>query len=223
MSTALEAAHRGLARVWIDFESALVQVPVIARLTSGRLRIEDYRSLLFNLRQQVIEGSRWISLAASSFGPEHEDLRSMFVRHAVAEHRDYRLLEADYVAAGGVLEHIRAGRKNIGTEALSAFMYQIASKRDPIGLLGAMFVIESLGERIAGPWAKTITAQLGLESDAVSFLTYHGANDAGHIDLFDQALSLAVGDNEAAAEDIVHHARVVARLYRLQLEELDHV
>ena len=29
------ATHRGLAQVWIDFESALLQVPVIARLTSS--------------------------------------------------------------------------------------------------------------------------------------------------------------------------------------------
>ena len=41
--------HRRLARVWIDFESALVQVPIIARLLSGRLRLEDYQRLLVNL------------------------------------------------------------------------------------------------------------------------------------------------------------------------------
>ena len=57
----LEKTHRGLAQVWIDFESALVQVPVINRLVEGRLRLEDYQRLLVNLRQQVIEGSRWIS------------------------------------------------------------------------------------------------------------------------------------------------------------------
>jgi hypothetical protein len=223
MSTAhLEATHRGLARVWIDFESALVQVPMIARLTAGRLRIEDYRSLLFNLRQQVMEGGRWISRAASNFGPAHEALRSMFVRHAIAEHRDYRLLEANYVAAGGELEHIRGGAKNIGSEALSAFIYQAASKPDPVGMLGAMFVIESLGQRLAGPWAKAIAEQLNLQDDAISFLAYHGANDDGHIGMFDQALALAVTD-VAAADEIVRHARIVARLYRLQLEELDNV
>jgi hypothetical protein len=222
MSDTLAAAHRGLARTWIDFESALVQVPIVARLLAGKLRIEDYRSLLFNLRQQVIEGSGWISRAASSFGPRHEQLRSMFVRHAVAEHHDYRMLEENYVATGGALEDIRGGRKNIGSEALSAFMYQAASRPDPVGLLGAMFIIESLGERMATGWAEAIRGQLGLGGEAVSFLTYHGANDGGHIDQFDQALALAVSD-EATAEDIVRHARIVARLYRLQLEELDHV
>jgi len=218
----VQATHRGLAQVWIDFESALVQVPVIARLTAGRLRIEDYRSLLLNLRQQVVEGSRWISRAASNLGPDHEELRSLFVRHAVAEHRDYRLLEQNYVAAGGQIEDIRTAPKNIGSEALSAFMYQAASRPDPLGMLGAMFVIEGLGEKLATPWALAIRAQLGLGEEATSFLAYHGDNDGGHLDMFDHALTLAV-TSPAVSGDIVRHARIVARLYRLQLEELDNV
>jgi len=216
----LEAAHRGLARVWIEFESGLAQVPVIARLLSGRLRIEDYRSLLFNLRQQVVDGGRWISRAASNL--EHEDLRSLFIRHAAAEHRDYRMLEDNYVAAGGAREAIRGGVKNIGSEALSAFMFHAASQANPVGLLGAMFVIEGLGNRMAGPWAEAIRAQLALDEDAVSFLAYHGENDEDHLAMFDRALAMAVID-AATATAVVRHARIVARLYRLQLEELDNV
>ena len=217
----VEAAHRGLAQSWIEFESALTQVPLVARLLAGKLRLEDYRRLLFNLRQQVVHGSRWISRAASSLGDGHEELRSLFVRHAVAEHRDYRLLEDNYVAAGGTADEIRAGRMNIGSEALSAFMYHAASRPDPVGLLGAMYVIEGLGERLAGPWSQAIREQLGLGDEAVSFLAYHGANDGDHLDMFDRALALAIADR-ATADGIVRHARIVARLYRLQLEEIDH-
>jgi hypothetical protein len=218
----VESAHRGLARVWIDFESSLVQVPIIARMLAGRMRLEDYQRLLINLRQQVIEGSRWISRAASNLSPAQEELRSLFVRHAVAEHRDYRLLEQNYVATGGRLETIRQARKNIGSEALSAFMYQAASQPEPLGLLGAMFIIEGLGERLATPWAEAIQAQLQLGDEALSFLAYHGENDGGHLDMFDRALTLAVTD-ASVADDVVRHARIVARLYRLQLEELDNV
>ena len=218
----IERTHRGLAQVWIDFESALVRVPVIDRLVSGRLRLEDYQRLLVNLRQQVIEGSRWISRAASNLSPANEELRSLFVRHSAAEHRDFLLLEQDYVATGGDAGLIRSAPKNIGSEALSAFMYHAASRPDPVGLLGAMFIIEGLGNRLAADWAAKIQAQLDLGADAVRFLAYHGENDADHLDMFDDALRLAVTSDEISA-DIVKHAKVVARLYRLQLEELDHV
>lgn len=218
----LEATHRGLARVWIDFESALVQVPAIARIVEGRLRLEDYRRLLVNLRQQVVEGGRWISRAASNLGQRHEELRSLFIRHAAAEHRDYRMLEENYLATGGRLEDIRNAPKNIGSEALSAFMYQAASRPDPVGLLGAMFIIEGLGNRLARPWATAVAATLGIDKRALSFLLYHGENDASHLDMFDKALAMAVTD-AATGKDIVRHAKIVARLYRLQLEEIDNV
>jgi hypothetical protein len=219
---ALEAAHRGLARTWIDFESGLATVPLIARLLGERLRAEDYRRLLLDLRQQVVEGSRWIARAASSLDAEHGELRSLFIRHAVAEHRDYLLLEENYVAAGGDRALVAATPKNVGSEALSAWMFHAASQPNPVGLLGAMFVIEGLGERLAAPWAEAAQRQLGLADDAFTFLRYHGANDGDHLDMFDKALALAVG-SAAQAEDVVRHARITARLYRLQLEEIDHV
>ncbi len=223
MSNALiEQTHRGLAQVWIDVESALVRVPIIDRLVSKRLRLEDYQRLLINLRQQVVEGSRWISRAASNLTPAHEELRSLFVRHAAAEHRDFLLLEQDYAATGGEPERMRSAVKNIGSEALSAFMYHTASRPDPVGLLGAMFIIEGLGNRLAGGWADMIKSQLDLTDDSVRFLNYHGENDADHLEMFDDALRLAV-TSDAVATDVVRHAKIVARLYRLQLEELDNV
>jgi hypothetical protein len=215
-------AQRGLAQAWIEFESGLATVPVIARLLAGKLRIEDYRALLLNIRQQVVEGSRWISRASSHLGQRHEELRSLFVRHAAAEHRDFLLLEQDFAAAGGDRALMRTTPKNVGSEALSAWMYHAASQPDPIGLLGAMFIIEGLGQRLALPWSKAIGAQLDLPEEAVSFLRYHGENDDDHLAMFDEALRLAVA-TRADAETIVRHARVTARLYRLQLEELDNV
>lgn len=218
----VESLHRSLAQVWIEFESGLLTVPVIARIVSGRLRIEDYQRLLLNLRQQVVEGGRWISRGASNLGQRHEELRSLFIMHAAEEHRDYRMLEENYAATGGERAHIRSAPKNVGSEALSAFMYQAASQPDPVGMLGAMFIIEGLGNKFAGPWAEAIGAQLRLDPSALTFLRYHGENDADHLEMFDRAIGLAVTD-PAVADDIVRHARIVARLYRLQLEEIDNV
>lgn len=222
IDTRIAATHRALAQVWIDFESGLATVPIIARLERGKLRIEDYRSLLLNLRQQVIDGSRWIARAASHIEPGHDDLRSIFTRHAATEHRDYRMLEDNYVAAGGDRAAILVAEKNIGSEALSAWMFHAASKPNPFGLLGAMFIIEGLGQRMASRWAEAIRSQLDLPAEAVSFMAYHGANDEDHMEAFDEALTLVATD-DATARSIVKHARVTARLYRLQLEELDNV
>jgi len=218
----VEECNRGLAMVWVDFESSLAKVPIVARLLAGRFRAEDYRTLLLNLRQQVIEGGRWIARAGSSFGPEHEDLRSMFLRHAVEEHRDYRMLEDNFVLAGGDRQDIRNRRKNVGSAAFSGFMFHTASQPDPVGLMGAMFVIEGLGEKLAGDWSRMIIEQTGLPPEAVSFMAYHSDHDGDHLEAFDEALRIGIRSRQDA-QDIVHCAKVVARLYRLQLEELDNV
>jgi 3-oxoacyl-[acyl-carrier-protein] synthase-3 len=208
--------------VWIDFESRLHDVPIVAKLERGRFGVEDYKLLLLNLRQQVVEGARWIARAASQMDAERFPLRSLFITHAREEHRDFELLERNYVSVGGDLSAIRGAEKNVGSEALSAWMFHRASQENPFDLLGAMFIIEGLGAQLAARWGKLVQEQLGLAEDQVSFLLYHGGNDDRHLDKLEQAMS-AVGLDDKLIDRIVKTAKVTARLYLLQLEELGHV
>jgi 3-oxoacyl-[acyl-carrier-protein] synthase-3 len=210
---------RRLAIVFAEFEGRLAQTPLIRKLTRGRFTVEDYRAFLSGLRQQVKDGALWMSRAASNIGEARLELRSSLMRHAVTEHRDFRLLEADYVAAGGALPDIRDAEKNIGSEALSAWMFHQASLPEPVGLLGAMWIIEGLGQIKALEWGRLAQSRLGLPDEAVRFLVYHGENDAGHIAEFEAMLALVLPD-PVAARRIVRTAEVTARLYVLQIEEM---
>lgn len=219
-SAAVQSVMRRLIVVWADFESALDGAPLIDKLRRGKFRPADYRTLLLNHRQQVIEGSRWIARAASSVTNEFAEQRSVFLRHAVAEHRDYTMLEADFVSVGGDLAQMTSFEKNLGTEALHAFMFQRATEPNPFDLLGAMFVIEGVGNRKAAGWGRQIADQLGLDDRQVSFLLYHGENDAAHLAELEAVLGSGILELAGMADRIVKTAAVVARLYRLQLEEL---
>jgi hypothetical protein len=218
MSDVAETLRR-LTMAFAEFEQRLEATPLIRKLTRGRFELEDYHAFLINLRQQVKDGALWMSRAASNIGEDHLELRSTLMRHAVTEHRDFRLLEADFVAAGGALDDIRGASKNIGSEALSAWMFHEASRPDPFGLLGAMFIIEGLGSIKAAPWGRLVQERLTLPDEAVRFLLYHGENDAEHIKEFEEMLAMVLPD-EAVAERIVTTARVTARLYALQIEEI---
>ncbi|MBS0409403.1 MAG: iron-containing redox enzyme family protein [Proteobacteria bacterium] len=210
---------RRLAIVFAEFEARLAQTPLIRKLTHGRFTLEDYRAFLSGLRQQVMDGALWMSRAASNIDEEHLELRSRLMRHAVAEHRDFRLLEADYVATGGPLSEIQGAEKNIGSEALSAWMFHEASRPNPFGLLGAMWIIEGLGQIKALEWGRAAQQRLELADEAVRFLVYHGENDAAHIAEFEAMLGLVLPDT-AIARRIVRTAEVTARLYVLQIEEI---
>jgi Iron-containing redox enzyme len=216
---AVAGVLRKLAVVWSGFEGQLDVTPLIRKLTRGRFELSDYHAFLLDLRQQVKDGALWMSRAASSIDEEHLELRSSLMRHAVTEHRDFRMLEADYVASGGSLATIQNAEKNIGSEALSAWMFHEASRPNPFGLLGAMFIIEGLGSIKAAEWGRLVQNRLSLPKEAVSFLLYHGENDAGHMEEFAAMLRLVLPDETAAAR-IVTCARVTARLYALQIEEI---
>ncbi|HYC73305.1 iron-containing redox enzyme family protein [Brevundimonas sp.] len=210
---------RKLAVVFADFEQRLEATPLIRKLTRGRFELADYHAFLINLRQQVKDGALWMSRAASNIGEDHLELRSTLMKHAVTEHRDFRLLERDFTESGGDLQDILSARKNVGSEALSAWMFHEASKPDPFGLLGAMWIIEGLGSIKARPWGLKVKERLGLPDDALRFLLYHGDNDVEHMEEFREMLAMVLPD-EAVADRIVTTAKVTARLYALQIEEI---
>jgi 3-oxoacyl-[acyl-carrier-protein] synthase-3 len=221
-SPAVTRVFRELAEVWAELQRTLARVPAVRRIEDGSATLEDYRRLLLNLRQQVVDGGRWISLAAANFSVELFWLRSAAIRHAADEHRDYQLLERDFAASGGDPGLMATTSQNVGSAALSAFVFRRAGLPDPVDLLGAMFVIEGLGVANAAGWANCLARNLGLRDDQLSFLRYHAEGDSEHFGLLTAALRSGAFD-DAALTRITATARVTARLYALQLEELDHV
>jgi 3-oxoacyl-[acyl-carrier-protein] synthase III len=214
-----EELTRELALVWFELEDRLKSVPIVQKLHDGRFTLNDYQVLLYNLRQQVIDGSRWIARAASSITPEYFPIRSAFILHTSDEHRDFEMLEHNYELAGGSLDKIRSGQKNIGSEALSAYILQMAGHENPFELIGTMFIIEGIGQRIARQWGKKIQETLGLKNEAVSFFLYHSESDVVHFKRLDLAIASGIL-TEKLVKDIVRCAKVTARLYTLQLEEI---
>ena len=211
---------RGLLTLWGEFSASLDRVPIIDKLNRGKFRLSDYQELLLNHRQQVVEGARWIARASSSIDENHFELRSRFLKHAITEHRDFKMIEQNYVAVGGKLDDILTAEKNIGTEALHAFIFHRATQPNPFDLVGAMFIIEGLGQKKAGEWGRRIKQQLELQDEQVSFLLYHSENDATHMQEFEDTLKSGILDIPGMDRAIVKTAKVVARLYRLQLEEI---
>jgi hypothetical protein len=220
MSELGQATLRGLLRAWFEFERHLGRVPIVQRLDAGTFTRDDYQRLLLNLRPQVVEGSRWITRCASSFDRDHADIRSVVIGHAKDEHRDYEALEQDYVACGGDLAVIRARQRNPGSEALHGFLMYRASEPNPVGLIGAMWIIEGLGEKMASDWAARIEELTSFGAECTRFLRYHGSNDDSHMDKL-YGLIDRVCTTDAIAGDILRTAAVVGRLYAMQLEEID--
>jgi 3-oxoacyl-[acyl-carrier-protein] synthase-3 len=83
-----------------------------------------------------------------------------------------------------------------------------------------MWIIEGLGEKMAGNWAGRVAELTGFDGNCTRFQRYHADNDDSHMDKL-YGLIDRICTRQSVADDVVGTARVVGRLYALQLEEID--
>ena len=85
-----------------------------------------------------------------------------------------------------------------------------ASEPNPVGLLGAMWIIEGLGEKMASNWAGRIEALTGFDTSCTRFVRYHADNDDSHMDKL-YGLIDRICTSPQAADEVVRTATVVGR------------
>ncbi|MEB3094603.1 iron-containing redox enzyme family protein [Achromobacter sp. D10] len=211
-----------LAAIWHDYRSRVWRTPVVRRLRNREFQTADYLNWMENWIPQVREGSKWMREGAASLTEQYAPLAALIDTHAGEEQNDFQILFQDYRIAGGAVEDIDALRRNPGGEALNAYLHGLAATRDPIGLLGAIYIIEGTGQRIVPALLPLLKASLKLPPDAFRFLEYHGHNDEHHLARWLSAVELALDcDEDGRAEQrIVDTARRTAALYLMQFHHV---
>ncbi|MGB1256753.1 MAG: 3-oxoacyl-[acyl-carrier-protein] synthase III C-terminal domain-containing protein [Thiolinea sp.] len=210
-----------LAGIWHQFRSDIWRTPLISRINERAFTPEDYVSWMAQWIPQVREGSLWMRRAVESLDEDYKALASLITHHANDEQHDFKILFEDYQLAGGQETHIDQLQRNPGGEALNSYMYRAAQTRNPVGLLGGIYIIEGTGQRIV-PWLlPQLKAQLTLPERCFRFLHYHGENDEEHLQHWLIALELALDyGGKQTRDSILQTARDVALLYRLQMEHI---
>lgn len=211
-----------LAAIWHDYRSRVWRTPVVRRLRNRQFQTADYLNWMENWIPQVREGSKWMREGAASLTEQYAPLAALIDMHAGEEQNDFQILFQDYQTAGGAVDNIDALRRNPGGEALNAYLHGLAATRDPIGLLGAIYIIEGTGQRIVPALLPLLKASLKLPPDAFRFLEYHGHNDEHHLARWLSAVELALDcDEDGRAEQrIVDTARRTAALYLMQFHHV---
>jgi len=213
---------QGLAGVWHDYRSRAWRSPLIRKLREGRMTQADYLAWMACWIPQVREGSKWMREAIASLHPPYDMLGTLVEAHAQDEQFDFNILFQDYRAAGGAVANIDDLRRNPGGEALNSYLHALAATPNPIGLLGAIYIIEGTGQRIIPALLPLLKAQLGFAPGLFRFLDYHGENDEHHLSRWLAGITLALSVNPADKADtqILQTARRTAELYLMQLEHV---
>lgn len=212
-----------LAGVWHGYRSRVWRTPVVRRLREGDWTRADYLGWMGNWIPQVREGSLWMREGAASVTAPFESLAELIETHAGEEQDDFAILFDDYRKAGGPVDDIDQLRRNPGGEALNAYLHALAATENPIGLLGAIYIIEGTGQRIIPALLPLIKAALGdVPRDAFRFLEYHGENDQHHLLRWLRAVEIALEHDRDGrlATDILDTATRTAEMYLMQFQHI---
>ncbi|KAF0814688.1 2-heptyl-4(1H)-quinolone synthase PqsD [Andreprevotia sp. IGB-42] len=215
----LQPLLTALAGIWHDYRSKVWRSPVIHKLVAGRFGLADYRSWIAQWVPQVREGSLWMREAVASLTGPFAELGALIEMHAGDEQNDFMILYQDYRAAGGSAP-LDTLRRNPGGEALNAYLHALAATENPLGLLGAIYVIEGTGQRIVPALLPLLRKQVDLPASAFRFLEYHGANDEHHLARWLAAVEITLDISPAAADAILATAKRTAQLYLMQFEHI---
>jgi len=223
---ALQHLLGDLAAIWHHYRSRVWRTPAIRKLRDRLFTPADYVQWAAHWIPQVREGSKWMREGAASVRAPYEALAALIETHAGDEQDDYEILYADYRNAGG-RDDLDALRRNPGGQALDGYLHALAATPNPLGLLGAIYVIEGTGQRIIPALLPLMKASLmhgpdGLPADAFRFLEYHGANDEHHLLRWLRAVEIVLEHDAdgADARTIVDTARRTAEMYLMQFEHL---
>lgn len=215
----LQSLLTTLAGTWHDYRSQVWRSPVIHKLVSQQFALDDYRNWTAQWVPQVREGSKWMREAVASLTGVYAELAALIETHAGEEQNDFKILYDDYCAAGGT-EPLDNLRRNPGGEALNSYLHSLAATANPIGLLGAIYIIEGTGQRLVPALLPLLRKQVDLPASAFRFLEYHGENDEHHLARWLAAVELVLAIEPKAANAIIATAKRTAQLYLMQFEHI---
>lgn len=207
-----------LASVWHDYRSQVWRTPLVRQIRDRRFTHAGYLNWMAQWIPQVREGSLWMREGAASLTGNYAALAELIGVHAGEEQNDFKILFDDYRKAGGTVGDIAALHRNPGGEALNAYLHGLAATPNPIGLLGAIYIIEGTGQRIVPALLPLLKAALKLPPDVFRFLEYHGHNDEHHLSRWLVAVEMvmALDPRGDAPQKIIDTARHTAALYLMQ-------
>jgi acyl-CoA synthetase (AMP-forming)/AMP-acid ligase II len=157
----------------------------IAYLTEAYHHVRHTVRFMMAMGVRLPESKKWLHDAISEYIEEEKG------------HEEWIL--NDIAAAGGDKEKARYAVPNLETEVLVAYNYDYIARKNPVGFLGMVFMLESTSTQIANNGADAVMKNLGLPKSAFSYLYSHGALDIEHLKFFEELVNKIDDPEDQAA------------------------
>jgi len=204
-------------------ELAIEQFPqnrVCRKVDTGDIELTDYQQILQMIFHQTREGPFTFALAGVNCAPHLRSIREYLLQHADEEKLHWRWVLNDLKETGCV-SNPESMMPPPACQDFISLNYYVALKT-PIARLAIALVLEGIGARYGGQYAKKICQLLSLTPKQTQFYAGHGNTDREHI----LELWRVIESQELSDEDwnwMNYAAENAGRLYRRMYEEaLDH-
>jgi pyrroloquinoline quinone (PQQ) biosynthesis protein C len=199
-----------LERDTLEERQALLAAPIIKAALAGRVDRNQYIAFLCRAYHHVKHTVPLMMACGSRLGHDHEWLRSAMAKYIQEELGHQEWILSDISAAGGDADAVRHSAPDLDTELMVAYAYDTVNRRNPVGILGMVFVLEGTSVGLASSAARALQRCLDLPTSAFSYLISHGDLDTNHMAFFGGLVNRLEREDRDA---VIHSARVIYHLY----------
>lgn len=211
--------HEQLASRTAAGREYLTSAPIIRRALAGQIGRDEYIAFLTQAFHHVRHTVPLMMAVGSRLPSRLDWLRKEIIHYTEEEEGHEQWILNDIAAAGGDASAVERGSPSTATDAMVAYAYDTAMRRNPAGFFGMVFVLEGASIALACDAADRIQASLQLPNKAMTYLRSHGQLDQQHVQ--DLYAILNRFDDEQDRTAVERCAQVMFRLYGNVFRELD--
>jgi len=195
--------------------SELFQAPQLQAGARGEISLETYIAFLTEAYHHV-KHTVPLLMACGARLPHDIHRHPRWMLDAITEYIDEEKGHEEWIlndiaACGADAEAVRHGQPKPATELMVSYAYHTIDRINPAAFFGMVLVLEGTSIELATNAANALQKELGLPSEAFSYLSSHGALDIEHMRFY-EGLMDQVDDKQTQGE-IIHCARMMYRLY----------
>lgn len=196
----------------------LLSAPIIEACRTGDINKEMYIAFLKQAYYHVRHTVPLLMATGGKLPQDYEWVRGAIAEYIAEEYGHQEWILNDIRACGSDVESVRTGQPGLSIELMVAFLYDQITRLNPMGFFGMVQVLEGTSVAIALNVAEQLKKGLSLPSNAMSYLSSHGALDQEHLRFFESLMNKVEKPEDQQA--IIHSAKVVYRLYGNMLREI---
>ncbi len=198
----------------------LYSVPQLTDALSGNISRETYIAYLTQAYHHVRHTVRFMMAMGVNLPESKKWLHDAIAEYIEEEKGHEEWILNDIAAAGGDKEAARAATPNLETQVLVAYNYDYIARKNPVGFLGMVFMLESTSIQIANNGADAVKTKLALPKTAFTYLYSHGALDIEHLKFYENLVNKITDPADQAA--IIEVAQNTFRLFANVLRSIPH-